>query len=252
MKATTTPPLILITRPEPAGHRLAREIEQRLAEQGVRADILSSPLTQIEHLPLPETLPERPRAAIVTSQHALPALRAFVPQDIPVFAVGRSTALAARKAGFSVSEGPGAAKGLGQLIRESLPPDGGSLLYLHGEPLAHDLAADLAADGYAIAPLLVYRQRPLPFPEPHSAVIRRALGEGRRVILPILSPQGARNLADAWHVAGLPRSGQVKILAFSPRIGKIIERLGFPIAATLRKPDRQLLLTTLLELARKG
>ncbi len=249
MKATTAAPLVLVTRPEPAASRFAQELGDRLAGRGVRAGIRVAPLARISPVPLPRRLEIRPRAAILTSRNALPALERLVSRDVPVFAVGPGTAAAARQAGYESIAGPGTARQLAPLLQGHVSPREGPLLYLHGAPLAHDLARELTGLGYDVRAVLTYRQEPLPFDEDTRELLLAAGDAGQAVIVPVLSPMGAQNLADAWARAALPAEPAPHIVAFSPRIGAALERRGLAPALVLDTPRNEAMLAAIETLA---
>lgn len=95
-----TPPVLLLTRPEPASRRFAAEA----AYLGLQTII--SPVLRI--LPVAHEGGARlaqARGLVFTSVHAVPAAGAG--RGRPAICVGPATAQAARAAGFDVTEGPG-------------------------------------------------------------------------------------------------------------------------------------------------
>ena len=142
---------VLVTRPEPASTRTAAELERRghepvllpLMQAVQQPKVLASP-------PLPGTA-----ALAVTSAEALRVLQTL-PDDarqpflaLPLFAVGRATARAAREAGFrdiSVADGDG--RSLARLLSEKTDqnPDV-PVLYLTGTPRSPDFETTLASAG---------------------------------------------------------------------------------------------------------
>lgn len=92
----------------------------------------------------------RADALAATSHHAFAALDANVDRSLPVFAVGRRTAEAARAAGFrDLRVGTGDAAGLATLLHLTLPRPA-RLLYLAGRHRKPDLEAALDAAGCAV------------------------------------------------------------------------------------------------------
>jgi uroporphyrinogen-III synthase len=84
---------------------------------------------------------------------------------LPLFAVGRRSAEAARESGFKdVLSADGGARDLLQLIRTRRPDRNTPLLYLAGEDRAADLIGELSARGIAAEIRIVYRAVALPFP----------------------------------------------------------------------------------------
>src|SRR5690242_14549847 len=99
-------------------------------------------------------------AVILTSANALTAIAAHPARGallkLPVYAVGRRSADAAREAGFAdVSSADGDARDLVRLI-VARHTTKAPLLYLAGEDRAGDLVGDLAAHGIAVEFRIVY------------------------------------------------------------------------------------------------
>jgi uroporphyrinogen-III synthase len=92
------------------------------------------------------------QAILVTSLNGARALAsALSGREVPVFAVGDSSAKIAEKNGFSkVYSANGSIKDLTELIRQKLQPDRGSIVYASGSNVAGNLAGDLIGDGYKI------------------------------------------------------------------------------------------------------
>jgi uroporphyrinogen-III synthase len=142
---------VLITRPRERALELARALERRGDTP------LIEPLLMIE--PVAGITPELDgvQAIVVTSAHAVPALSAPA-RALPVFAVGDATAAAARATGCEqVFSAAGAAADLARSIAARCNPGAGALLHLSGEEVREELAADLAAVGFAVRRQVVYR-----------------------------------------------------------------------------------------------
>ena len=154
------PPLVLVTRPQPAADALVGRLEQL----GYRA--LAAPMTEIERvgsLTAPDLA--NSTAIALTSAAAARALAddlqpaGIIALTATVFCVGEATAKAARKAGLSdvvIAGGDGAA--LEAAIVQARPA--GGVIHLRGEDLAHDLAAGLRAHGIAAQEKVLYRAAP--------------------------------------------------------------------------------------------
>jgi uroporphyrinogen-III synthase len=181
-------PLVLITRPLEASGPLKRDLETR----GYAT--LVEPMLTIELLgPMPP-VPDGVQAILLTSANAVPALCDEV-KDRRVFAVGETTAEAARASGCrDVLVGGGDGKALASLVREACRPEDGALLHIGGEVVREDLHHSLEAEGFYI----------------HRAVVYRAMPAIRF----------SENLLAAWrsrNIAG--------VLLFSPRTAEILVRL---------------------------
>ena len=144
---------VLITRAAADGERTAA----MLAERGHGAVL--APVATIR--PTGAALPAgRFDAVAATSRHAFADLDATLDRRLPLFAVGRRTAEAARAAGFrDVRVGTGDAPALADLLRLTLPRPV-RLLYLAGRDRKPALEDALASAGYGVAVAEVYAAEP--------------------------------------------------------------------------------------------
>lgn len=153
---------ILLTRSQDDAERTG----QRLAARGHEA--LIAPVTRV--VPTGEAMPRDAwDALIVTSAHALEALRSVEDKRIPVFAVGPHTASAVQAAGFSsVLVADGDAVSLSALIRGALSPD---LKLLHVTARHHkaEPAASLRTAGFSVVHWRAYEARAIETLPPAAA-----------------------------------------------------------------------------------
>ena len=161
---------LLVTRPEPDNERTAAP----LRAQG--HDVMLAPLLRIESVANAD-LGAPPWAAIlITSANGVRALTSHPRRrelmGLPVLAVGRSSADAARDAGFvDVTSADGDANDLARLAAQRFAGSSLPLLYLAGE----DRSGDLAVPGLTVRTVVVYRAaRAGRFP----AAVRAALEQG--------------------------------------------------------------------------
>jgi uroporphyrinogen-III synthase len=152
---------VIVTRPQPDGARTATALRTRGHE------VLEAPLMRVE--PLKADLSGGWGAVIVTSANAPtaiadnPARAALL--KLPVLAVGRRSADAAREAGFStVTSAGGDVRDLVRLVVARRADASAPLLYIAGEDRAADLIGELAARGVAVEMRVVYRAVTAPFP----------------------------------------------------------------------------------------
>ncbi|MEJ0009524.1 MAG: uroporphyrinogen-III synthase [Alphaproteobacteria bacterium] len=140
---------IWLTRPREDSAALAKA----LAAQDI--DSLIAPVLSIE--PVKLELDARPDGIILTSKHALAALKGKTAwHGLPVYAVGGATVAAARKQGFTnVRDGGGNAMSLATLIARHAARQ--KLLYPCGEETRHDLPTLLAARGVKVTAVTAYR-----------------------------------------------------------------------------------------------
>jgi uroporphyrinogen-III synthase len=145
---------VLVTRPEPDASRTAALLELR----GHRAIV--DPVLSVDLIPA-----ERPSgnftAVAVTSATAVRVAQTNVDLDplraLPLYAVGRRTADAAREAGFrEVYDAMGDAVALARLLSASLAP-GSRVLHLAGEDRARDLGPLVAGANIDVEVLALYR-----------------------------------------------------------------------------------------------
>lgn len=140
---------VLVTRPEPGASNTA----QRLVALGF--DVQKLPLTEIIDLSfeVPSTAFD---AVIITSPQALHNIATHL-LDIPLYAVGHSSAAAAHLAGFqNVITSGGDVAQLVETIRTAVPA-GTHLLYLCGKVRRPDL--ELALADYALTAIETYDAR---------------------------------------------------------------------------------------------
>ncbi|MER8846411.1 MULTISPECIES: uroporphyrinogen-III synthase [Mesorhizobium] len=133
---------VLVTRPEPGASRTARKLE----ETGFEPLLL--PLTETRAMPVDaKGVPDDVAAVAITSANAVRhASRDIIAvlSNLPCYAVGRSTAEAARKAGFlSVNEGPGDAEALADGM--AIAFSGKTIVYLCGRVRFHAFEQRLKA-----------------------------------------------------------------------------------------------------------
>ena len=114
---------------------------------------------------LPDTPPFQ--AIVFTSRHAVSAIAGIASinkmdalaalRALPVYAVGRRTALAARQAGFDqVTAGPGDANALVPLIVANLNPSNGDILWPSASIISFDVASRLTDFGHSVQQIPVY------------------------------------------------------------------------------------------------
>jgi len=166
-------PIVLTTRPVEDAERDCLQLKAL----GVEA--VSSPMLEIiDH---PFTLPPLNDfdAVVLTSRHAAPRLKETGLQDLPCFCVGKTTAMAAEKAGLNqISIGPGDGKGLARMIAEHSYT---SLLWPSAVDTGFDIKAALAPEGIKTIRVSVYEAAPVDNFSPQSLAM---LKSGRvRVVL---------------------------------------------------------------------
>lgn len=145
---------ILVTRPEPDNARTAAALRD-LGHEAVLA-----PLLRIESVAEADLRPTPWSGVLITSANGARALAGHPRRGellgLPVLAVGRSSADAARAAGFTdVNSADGDASDLARLAARHFAGARHPLLYLAGE----DRSGDFAVPGLAVRTVVVYRAR---------------------------------------------------------------------------------------------
>ena len=151
--------LIIIIRPEPDA---SRDVEWL---QRYKVPAMAVPVMYAKQQPF--NLPDVSlfQAIIFTSRHAVAALadvfKHLSLRSLPVYAVGRNTALAARHAGFDqVTSGPGDGKGLMRLMTADLRQDAGKILWPSASIVSFDIASQLNEFGFSVQQIPVYKMMP--------------------------------------------------------------------------------------------
>jgi uroporphyrinogen-III synthase len=146
---------LVVTRPEED----ARPLAARLRALGHQ--VLVEPMLAIA-IDRDVVLAHGPwQAILVTSANAIRAL-AGRPEvagllAVPVLAVGTASADAAREAGFATVTGAdGDLDALASLVRATIGPGDGRLLYVTGQTVSGDLAGMLGREGYEVVRQVLY------------------------------------------------------------------------------------------------
>ena len=191
---------LLVTRPEPDGARTAAVLRAR------GHDVMLAPLLRIETVPNANLGPGPWAAILITSANGARAAaehsRCQELLALPVMAVGRSSAEAARAAGFAnVASAEGDGRDLVRHVAARFIGSSAPLLYLAGEDRARDLTGELGAFGVAVRSAVVYRAvKATSLP----ADTRAALAAGRIDAVVHFSGRSVEAYLDCTHeIAGL-------------------------------------------------
>ena len=146
---------IIIIRPEPDASRDVAWLKR------YQAPAIAVPVMQAAKRPFELSDMAALQAVIFTSRHAVAAIADSAAIDalraLPAYAVGRSTAAAARQAAFAeVITGHGGGSGLLPLLVAALHPHAGALLWPSATTISFDMAASLERFGFAVQRLPVY------------------------------------------------------------------------------------------------
>lgn len=153
----------LIIRPQPDADRdvacLAR----------YKTPAVAIPVTQILTVPVTWPDPGRFKGIVLTSRHAADRLHSTPDiaawRDLPVFAVGHATAVAAAAAGFGrIITGVGNGAGLVSVIAAYFDSKAGTdqplLVWPRAADIGFDMVAALAPHGVRLDPVAVYQMAP--------------------------------------------------------------------------------------------
>lgn len=235
---------VLVTRAEDQG----RATEARLAAVGL--DGVVAPLTRIVldgdvALPL-----DGVQAVVVTSVNGVAALA--LSDDLarlvalPLFAVGDKTAEAARARSFAdVRSAAGDRRVLADLLRATLDPTRGALLWAAGADRTADFAADLEAGGFEVRIAEIYRSEAVAdLPDAVAA----DLAGGRIDAIAVYSPRSAEILVDALAARGFsPSSSRFRIHAISEAAAEPLRRAGYDRIVVATRPDESGLIVTFVQ-----
>jgi uroporphyrinogen-III synthase len=230
---------LVITRPQADGERTAAALRAR------GHDVLVAPLLRVE--PVAANLFGSWSAVIITSANAPgaiaghPASKALF--DLPLFAVGRRSADAARLAGFSnVTTAGGDVRDLVRLIAERHTDASAPLLYLAGEDRATDLVAELVAHGITAEMAVVYRAATAPFPPELTAALQA--GDVEAVLH--FSKRSAENYIAGARKAGINEQALgVRHICLSGQIAEPLSKAGAGRIAITPRPDEAALIASL-------
>jgi uroporphyrinogen-III synthase len=230
---------LVVTRPQADGERTAAALRARGHE------VLVAPLLRVE--PVKAELSGGWGAVIITSANAPGAVAGHAACEalfkLPVFAVGRRSAEAARQAGFTdVATAGGDVRDLVLLIAARRADAKAPLLYLAGEDRAADLVAELAVHGIAAEMAVVYRAASAPFPPGLSAAL--TAGEVDAVLH--FSKRSAENYLAGAAQAGVagPALG-VRHICLSAQIAEPLMGAGANRIAIAPRPDEAALIASL-------
>ena len=219
----------ILTRPLQDSRSLAAVLAAR-GHSSVIAPVIEVALRDDPPPPLDDV-----QALLFTSQNGVRAFAAATDRrDLPVLAVGRSTADAAGSAGFrNVESADGDSADLARLATARLDPTGGPLLHIAGKQVAGDLIGQLEQAGFATRRAVLYEARPVDrLPDAAAEALR-----GRKVAgALIFSPRTAKVFARLVAAAGLTESlSGLTALCLSTAVA---ERLGAGVWGAVRIADR--------------
>jgi uroporphyrinogen-III synthase len=227
---------LAVTRPQADSERTATALRARGHQ------VLVAPLMRVE--PVTAECSGGWGGIIVTSANAPGAMAAnpagSALRKLPVFAVGRRSADAARQAGFAdVISAGGDVRDLLRLIVERRADAAGPLLYLAGEDRAADLLGELTARGIAAEMRIVYRAVTALYPPELVAALKA--GEIDAVLH--FSARSAANYLAGARVAGLLAEALApRHVCLSATIAEPLKAAGATRVAIAARPNEAALL----------
>ncbi|MGI9437208.1 MAG: uroporphyrinogen-III synthase [Geminicoccaceae bacterium] len=201
----------------------------------------------LDILPLRPAMPrlDDVQAIVLTSRHAAPALaeRAGLPR---IYAVGESTAAAARTAGCrDVVTSGGNVRNLSRLLIESCRPCGGTILHLSGEVVRRGLKGTLEEHGFDYQRLVVYRAVER---ERYSVPIEAAWRARAFGAVLLFSPRTAEILVRLLCQSGLEGDvDSTAAICLSDETAAPCRVLNWRCVHVATRPDRQALLEALVD-----
>jgi uroporphyrinogen-III synthase len=229
---------VLLTRPLEDSRALAETLEA----EGI--DPLIWPLTRIVPTVTELKLPFTTGALLFTSANGVRALAALTGRrDLPAFCVGKTTAEAARKAGFrDCFPAGGDARALAELARRS-----GIREFFHprGRDAAGDLKGWLAETGQRVTEAVLYRAEET---GPPPAPVAAALARGTVELVTIWSRRGAAILARHFSNPGASTEAKLdntRLLAISATAAEPLEVSGFHRILLAEAPDATAMLAAI-------
>jgi uroporphyrinogen-III synthase len=233
---------VLITRPGEDGTALAEVLEAR----GIETII--DPLLAIKYIDGPALDMNGVQALLLTSANGVRALaRRTDHRDIPVYAVGDSTATTARKAGFlQVHSAAGNVEALVGLAKEILNPKDGPLLHIAGSEVAGDLIGLIERAGFECTREVLY-----------EAIAERSLKSSTIASLKstqidavsLYSPRSAENFVGLIRKARLVRSCQrTTAICLSQAVADKVSEIQWLDVLTAKEPNQDALLKLVIGL----
>ncbi len=227
---------IAVTRPVDDSERTAAALRARGHE------VLIAPLMEVEWVK--SDLATNWGAVIITSANAARALATHPARDglikLPLYAVGRRSADAARVAGFTdVTTAGGDLRDLLRIVSARRPDVKAPVLYVAGEDRSGDLIDDLAVRGVAAELAVVYRAVAASFTP--SLVAALKAGEIDTVLH--FSRRSADNYLAGADLAGIAKQAlAVRHLCLSAQIAEPLVAAGASSVEIAKRPDEAALM----------
>lgn len=233
-------PVVLLTRP--AG--LAESMIDRVRSLGI--SVHNEPVLDIEPIAVSSDWLEGAAALCVSSPSGADRLAALpsIPRNLPVFAVGPSTAKRLELSGFSnVEFSDGTGTGLVSLVHQRAPLNAGTFVHASGEHISCDIAANLAALGFQTRRVVVYSAR---LQHSFTYATRQLIEAGRVRAVICLSRRTAATLSILLRKHGLFNYAMsATAIAMSSQIAEQMVGDGWPHVHVAATPSSESALASL-------
>lgn len=237
---------VLVTRPLPDGEASAAGLRARGFE------VVAAPMLRFEPFGFSDDAEAPYGGTIVTSANAVRAVQSQLANSpllrMPLFTVGERTAAAARAAGFTkVFSADGDAAALRDLVVETAKAKKlkkkSPLLYLAGEEISRDLAAELRERGFEVTTHIAYRMVPAKS-LPGEVVDGFAAGRIEAVLH--YSRRSARAFIEAARTGGVEISAlALPQCCLSAQVAEIVREAGATQVTVAARPDENALFEAL-------
>lgn len=237
---------VLVTRPQPDNETTASALQARGFE------VLRAPMLRREPVAFHEDMEANYGAVIVTSANALRSiehhLKGHPLLELPLFAVGKHTASAARHVGFThVMPANSDATSLRDSVLASVKAKklkkGSTLLYLAGVDLACDLASELGERGLHVVTQTTYRMTPV---ASLPREVSDAFTANRIEAVLHYSQRSARVFLETARAAGIETSAlAIPQCCISDAVASIAREAGAGQVFVAASPDENALLEAL-------
>jgi uroporphyrinogen-III synthase len=208
---------------------------------------VTAPLLEVRALSFATALDGVAALAFTSPNGVAAYTAATAAPDLPVFAIGKATAQAARAAGFeTVLSADGALEDLVALIASHAPSLHGEVLRPGAAEPAGDIVAALAARGVRARAAAVYEAQPSDPGEALGDLLEGRTREPAAVL--VHSPRAARRLAE---VVG-SRCLKAPAVCISAAAAEPLRAAGFETVVAAARPDEDALLARLVEVLRCG
>jgi uroporphyrinogen-III synthase len=227
---------VAVTRPHDDSERTAAALRVR------GHTVLVAPLMEVEWVK--SDLATNWGAAIITSANAARALASHPARDglikLPLYAVGRRSADAARAVGFTdITTAGGDLRDLLRIMSARRPDAKAPVLYLAGEDRSGDLIGDLAVRGIAAELAVVYRAVAAPF----SLSLIAALQAGEIDAVLHFSQRSADNYLAGASLANIAKQAlAVRHLCLSAQVAEPLVAVGACGIEVAKRPDEAALM----------